>query len=495
MPPEAGAGTRAGEGWRAGLLRPKRLLPLIVACALFIENMDSTVISTSLPAIARDLGTEPIALKLALTTYLLSLAVFIPVSGWVADRFGARRTFASAICVFLLGSLACAASGSLGALVGARFLQGMGGAMMVPVGRLVLLRTVPKSQLVQALSWLTIPALVGPMVGPPLGGFITTYFDWRWIFLINLPMGALGIVLGLRHIPALRAPTRALDWRGFLLSGLGLATAMFGFSSLGRHLVPTGVAMAALVAGVALLAAYVRHARTFAAPLLDLGLFRLASFRSGILGGSLFRIGVGAIPFLLPLMLQLGFGLDPLQSGMLTFASAAGSMFMKTMAARIIRRFGFRRVLLANAFVASGMLATYALFRPATPHVAILAVLLVSGCFRSLQFTGLNAISYAEVDQARMGQATSMAAMMQQLSLSLGVAIGGYVLEAAGWLWDRPDTDVHNFYVAFIAVALVSASSAWMMWKLPRDAGAEMAGRARPGGEIAEPKVEQRPAT
>jgi MFS family permease len=194
-------------------------------------------------------------------------------------------------------------------------------------------------------------------------------------------------------------------------------------------------------------------------------------------------------------MLQLGFALDPLQSGMLTFASAAGSMFMKTMAARIIRRFGFRRVLLANAFVASGMLATYALFRPATPHVAIFAVLLVSGCFRSLQFTGLNAISYAEVDQARMGQATSMAAMMLQLSVCLGVAIGGYVVEAAGWLWDRPDTDVHNFYVAFIAVALVSASSAWMMWKLPRDAGAEMAGRARPGGEIAEPKVEQRPAT
>jgi MFS family permease len=270
---------------------------------------------------------------------------------------------------------------------------------------------------------------------------------------------------------------------------------MLGFSTLGRHLLPTWAALAALVAGIALLVGYAVHARRSAAPLLDLGLFRLATYRSGILGGSLFRIGVGAIPFLLPLMLQLGFGLSPLQSGLLTFASAAGSMFMKTMAARIIRRFGFRRVLLANAFIASSLLAIYALFRPDTPHAAILVVLLVSGCFRSLQFTGLNAISYAEVDQARMGQATSMAAMMQQLSLSLGVAIGGYALEAGGFLWNRPDTDVRNFYVAFAVVALVSASSAWMMWKLPRDAGAEMAGRARPGDEVAEPKPAQLPGT
>lgn len=483
------------KGWLGRTLRPARLLPVIVACALFIENMDSTVISTSLPAIARDLGTEPVEIKLALTTYLLSLAVFIPVSGWVADRFGARRTFACAIGVFLLGSLACAASGSLGTLVAARFLQGMGGAMMVPVGRLVLLRTVPKSDLVQALSWLTIPALVGPVVGPPLGGFITTYFDWRWIFLINLPMGALGIVLGLRYIPTLKEPTTPLDWRGFLLSGLGLAAAMFGFSTLGRHLLPTWLAALALVAGIALLAGYVRHARTFATPLLDLGLFRLATYRLGILGGSLFRIGIGAVPFLLPLMLQVGFGLNPLQSGLLTFASAAGALVMKTLAARVIRRFGFRRVLVLNAVIASAMLAAYGLFRPTTPHLVVMAVLLVGGCFRSLQFTGLNAISYDEVDARRMGQASSMSGMMQQLSLSIGVAIGGYALEATGWLRGRPTMDVHNFYIAFAVVALVSASSAWLMWKLPRDAGADMAGRAPPGGEIGEPKAAQLPAT
>jgi hypothetical protein len=235
---------------RVSGMKSSRLLPLIVAVALFIENMDSTVLSTSLPAIAADLATDPIALKLALTTYLLALAVFIPVSGWVADRFGARATFVSAIGVFLLGSVGCALSDSLAELVAGRFVQGAGGAMMVPVGRLVLLRTIPKSEIVQALSWVTIPALVGPMVGPPLGGFITTYFEWRWIFLINLPIGALGIVLGLRFIPATREQPPPLDWLGFALAGGGLGAAMFGFSTLGQHLVPIELAVAALVLGV-----------------------------------------------------------------------------------------------------------------------------------------------------------------------------------------------------------------------------------------------------
>jgi MFS family permease len=397
--------------------------------------------------------------------------------------------------VFLLGSIGCAASDSLEEMVAARFLQGMGGAMMVPVGRLVLLRTVPKNELVQALSWLTIPALVGPVVGPPLGGFITTYFDWRWIFLINIPMGVLGIVLAKRFIPDIREPTAPLDWRGFMLAGIGLALAMFGFSTLGRHLVSMPLAAGALLLGTAMLAAYVRHARRHAHPLLDLGLFRLPTFRAGVLGGSLFRIGIGATPFLLPLMLQLGFGLSPVQSGLLTFVSAIGAMFMKTIAARILKRFGFRRVLVVNALIASLMLCGFGLFRPETPHVFIIGTLLISGCFRSLQFTSLNAISYAEVDSPKMAQASSLAGMMQQLSLSMGVAVGGYVLEIAGVIGNRPSTDVHNFYIAFVVVGLISASSAWTMWRLPRNAGAEMAGRAKPGQEIAEPKVEQLPAT
>ncbi len=488
QPERPGAPTRFG-------LAPSRLLPLIVACALFIENMDSTVISTSLPAIATDLGTDPIALKLALTAYLLSLAVFIPVSGWVADRFGARPTFMTAIAVFLIGSVASASSDSLGTLVAARFLQGMGGAMMVPVGRLVLLRTVPKHELVQALSWLTIPALVGPMVGPPLGGFITTYFHWRWIFLINLPFGILGIALAKRFIPDITHATPPLDWVGFLLAGCGLAAAMFGFSTLGRHLVPLPIAALTLALGIVGLIGYGVHARRKAQPLLDLNLFRLATYRAGIAGGSLFRIGIGSTPFLLPLMLQVGFGLSPVQSGLLTFVSAMGAMFMKTIAAQILRRFGFRRVLVTNALIASGLLCSFGLFRPSTPHLVIIATLLVSGCFRSLQFTSLNAISYAEVDTRRMSQASSLAGMMQQLSLSLGVAVGGYLLQIVGLASGRGATDVHNFYWAFVGVGAISASSAWFMWRIPRNAGAEMAGRARGGQEVAEPKPAQLPAT
>jgi EmrB/QacA subfamily drug resistance transporter len=459
-------------------MKSSRLLPLIVACALFIENMDSTVLSTSLPAIATDLMTDPIALKLALTTYLLSLAVFIPVSGWVADRFGAQTTFVTAITVFLLGSIGCAVSGSLGALVAARFVQGMGGAMMVPVGRLVLLRSVPKHELVQALSWVTIPALIGPMVGPPLGGFITTYFDWRWIFLINLPIGALGVSLALKYIPNTRDERPApLDWRGFALAGGGLGAAMFGFSTLGRHLVPVDIAVTSLLVGAIGLLGYVAHARRHPRPLLDLRLFRLGTYRAGVLGGSLFRIGIGASPFLLPLMLQVGFGLTPVASGLLTFVSAVGAIFMKTLAALILRRAGFRRVLLWNAIAASAALCAFGLFRPTTSHLVIIAILLVSGCLRSLQFTSLNAISYAEVDSPRMGHASSLSGSLQQLALSLGVAIAGYLLEIIGGVAARPATDVANFYWAFLGVGLISASSALWMWRLPRNAGAEMAGR------------------
>ncbi|PRH82566.1 MFS transporter [Arenimonas caeni] len=476
-------------------MQSSRRLPLIVATALFIENMDSTAIATSLPAIAADLGTEPIALKLALTAYLLALAVFIPVSGWVADRFGAKRTFMLAIGVFLLGSLACAASATLGQLVAARFLQGLGGALMVPVGRLVLLRTIPKHELVQALSWLTIPALVAPILGPPIGGFIATYSDWRWIFLINLPIGVVGIFLAWRFVPDLREDVKPLDWTGFAYSGLGLALALFGFSTLGRHLVATPVAVGCLVLGLAGMAAYVRHARRHPHPLIDLQLLRLVTLRAGVLGGLLFRVGIGATPFLLPLMLQLGFGMTPLASGLLTFFSAVGAMFMKTLAARILRRFGFRRVLWINALLASAMLAGFGLFRIDTPHWLIIGVLLVSGCFRSLQFTSLNAITYAEVDQGRMGQASALSGMMQQFSLALGVAVGGYALQLAGAFTGEDYANAANFGWAFLTVGLISAMSAWVMFRLPQDAGAEMAGRAQDGKEVAEPKAAQRPAT
>ncbi len=474
-------------------VRPQRLLPLIVATALFIENMDSTAIATSLPQIAADLGTEPIALKLALTTYLVALAVFIPISGWVADRFGARRVFVGAIAVFLLGSLGCAASDGLGQLVAGRFVQGVGGAMMVPVGRLVLLRSIDKAGLVRALSWLTIPAMLGPMLGPVLGGAITTYAHWRFIFLINLPFGVLGMWLAWRHIPELRQVVGPLDTRGFLLSAGGLALAMFGLSAVGRGLVPGAAIAVCVLAGAGLMAAYVRHARVHPHPLLRLDLFRVPTFRAGVLGGSLFRIGIGATPFLLPLMLQLGFGLNPLQSGLITFTSTAGAMVMKTMAPRILHYFGFRPVLVWNGLVAALAMCLFGLFRADTPYWLMVGVLLASGCLRSLHFTSINAIAYADIDQARMSQASSLAAMAQQVALALGVTLGGYALSLAGTLTGRPGDDPLNFTFAFLSVGLISALSVLEMRRLPPDAGAEMAGHAQAGREVAEPKVEARP--
>ena len=474
-------------------MSPQRLLPLIIATALFIENMDSTAISTSLPQIAADLGVEPVALKLALTTYMLALAIFIPVSGWVADRFGAKPVFMGAIGVFLLGSLGCAASDGLGQLVAGRFVQGVGGAMMVPVGRLVLLRSVEKSDLVRALSWLTVPAMLGPILGPVLGGAITTYANWRYIFLINIPMGLLGIWLAWRHIPMLRQPVKPLDWRGFLLSAGGLALAMFGFSAIGRGLVPGAALAAAMLAGAGLLTAYVRHARHHPHPLLQLDLLRVPTYRAGVLGGSLFRIGIGATPFLLPLMLQLGFGLDPLESGLVTFTSTAGAMVMKVVAPRILRRFGFRPVLVWNGLVASLLLCGFGLFRADTPYPLMVGVLLTSGFLRSLQFTSINAIAYADIDQARMSQASSLAAMAQQLSLALGVTIGGFALSAADRLSGAGAEAPVNFTFAFLTVGLISLASVLQMRRLAPDAGAEVSGRAVAGREVTEPKVESRP--
>lgn len=474
-------------------MRPERRLPLIIATALFIENMDSTAITTSLPQIAAELGTEPVALKLALTTYMLALAVFIPVSGWVADRFGARRVFVGAMAVFLLGSLGCAASDGLGTLVAGRFVQGIGGAMMVPVGRLVLLRSVEKAELVRALSWLTVPAMLGPMLGPVLGGAITTYAHWRFIFLINLPMGLLGMWLAWRFVPELRQVVAPLDWRGFALSAGGLALAMFGLSAIGRGLVPGAAIALVIMAGTALMLAYVRHARVHPAPLLRLDLLRIPTYRIGVLGGSLFRIGIGATPFLLPLMLQLGFGLDPLESGLVTFTSTAGAMFMKVVAPRILHQLGFRPVLVWNGLLASALLCGFGLFRADTPYWLMVGVLLASGCFRSLQFTSINAIAYADIGQDRMSQASSLAAMAQQIALALGVTIGGYALSVAGTLTGRDDGDPVTFLFAFLSVGLISASSVWQMRRLAPDAGAEMAGRAEAGQEVAEPKAEVRP--
>lgn len=458
-------------------MRQARIVPLVVATALFMENTDSTVLATSLPAIAADMGEDPIALKLALTSYLVSLAIFIPISGWAADRYGARTVFRWALAVFMAGSLACAASNSLGWFVAARFLQGMGGAMMVPVGRLVLLRSVPKGELVQALATLTIPALVGPVIGPPLGGLITTTLHWRWIFFINLPIGLAGILLATRYFQDIREEARPpLDLLGFVLSGAGLASLMLGLASSGRHLLPEAVSWACTGAGVVLCGLYLAHSRRVAHPVIRLDLLRYPTFRAAVLGGSLFRIGTGAIPFLLPLMLQLGFGLDPLHSGLITFAAAAGALFMKTIAARILRAFGFRAVMTANAVIAACLLGANGLFTAGTPHALIIAVLLIGGCFRSLQFTAVNAIAYADVDPRDMSAATSLASVAQQLSLSIGVAFGAFALQsAAGW-HGRTEIRAEDFWPAFLAVAVVSGLSMLSFRRLAPEAGAEVSG-------------------
>ncbi len=460
-------------------MRRDRLVPLIVAVALFMENLDSTVIATSLPAIAADIGTSPLALKLAVTSYLLSLAVFIPMSGWTADRFGGRTVFRAAIGVFVLGSIGCAASTSLTAFVVARIVQGMGGAMMTPVGRLVLIRSVDKRALIDAMAWVSMPALVGPIMGPPLGGFITTYFSWHWIFLINVPMGLIGILLASRYIEDVRMPSGdPFDLVGMLLAGAGIAGMAFGLSVAGLNYLPGPVVAGLVLGGAGPFAAYLVHARSVPAPVLDFSLLALPTFRASLIGGFLFRIGVGALPFLLPLLLQLGFLLDPFESGLVTFSAALGALTMKAAAARILKRIGFRRVLVVNAVVSALFIAACAGFHPGVSFALIIAVLLVGGFFRSLQFTSINAMAYAQVTPERMSRATSLAAVGQQLSLSTGVALGAAVVEIVVRLKSAPSIGAGDFPLAFLIIAAISATSALLFWQLPHDAGAELAGGA-----------------
>lgn len=454
------------------------LTPLIVACALFMEHVDSTVLSTSLPAIAADLHEDPISLKLALTSYLLALAVFIPASGWAADKYGARTIFRSAIFVFTFGSILCGLSSTLPQFVAARVVQGVGGAMMVPVGRLVLLRTVPKSEIVRAMAWLTIPALIGPVLGPPLGGFITTYFHWRWIFWINVPIGVLGLVLASLYIENVREKdVWPLDVTGFFLSGLGLSSLIFGLTIIGRGFAPPPVVAGLIVGGAALVAAYVWHAKRSPHPIIDLSLLKVPTFAASIYGGYLFRLGLGAIPFLLPLMLQAGFGMNAFQSGAVTFIGALGSMAMKPTAAPLLKRFGFKRVLIGNAVLSSLFFGALGFFGPQSSLTLMMAVLLVGGFFRSLQFTALNVIGYAEIDNQAMSRATSFSSVTQQLSLASGVAVGAGALEFMRVGHGGGALAASDFTPAFVVVAALTALSFVTFLRLHPDAGAEMAGR------------------
>jgi EmrB/QacA subfamily drug resistance transporter len=461
------------------------VISLIVACAMFMQNLDSTIIATALPRIADSLGETPLRLNVAITCYLLSLAVFIPISGWTADRFGARRVFTGAIIVFTLGSIGCGLSNSLWALVLCRIVQGMGGAMMVPVGRLVLLRTVPRTELVRAMSYVSVPALIGPVIGPPLGGFIVTYASWRWIFFLNIPIGVLGVVLVNLFVADRReAGARPFDLPGFALTAVGLASLAFGFEAGGRGALSWPILCMLVGIGAACIAFYIRHARRVDHPIIDLALMRIPTYAMTTIGGFLFRMGLGALPFLMPLMLQVGFGLDPLSSGLITFASAAGALSNKLFVGPIIRALGFRRVLIANTAISSGFLFGYSYFNPATPHIAIFLALLAGGFFRSLQMTSLNTLAYADVPAGMLSRATSLTSMAQQLSQSVGVGTGAALLYLMLAMQGREVSSAADFSFALAVVGAISMLSVPFFLRMSPDAGAEVAGR-RVAGKMA----------
>jgi EmrB/QacA subfamily drug resistance transporter len=456
----------------------QRIIPLVVAVALFMENMDSTVIATSLPAIAADIGTSPLTLKLAVTSYLLSLAVFIPVSGWTADRFGARTVFRTAIAVFMLGSIGCALSGSLYHFVVARIVQGMGGAMMTPVARLILVRSIDRRELVNAMVWVTLPALIGPLIGPALGGFITTFISWHWIFLINIPIGLAGIVLATIFIEDVRAETPdPFDPIGAVLAGLGISGLAFGGSLLGLNLLPTSAVLALIMLGAVAAYAYVLHARRTPAPVLDLSLLAIPTMRAAVVGGFIYRSGIGAMPFLLPLLLQLGFNLTAFESGLITLSNVVGAMGMKTVIPLILRQYGFRRVLMVNALVSAVLVATCATFTPGVSFAWIVAVLIVGGFFRSLEFTSINTIAYADVDNRRMSRATALVSVAQQVSISVGIAIGGLAVDLTLWARASDTIKAADFQPAFLAIAVIAGTASLLFARLPVDAGAELARR------------------
>lgn len=438
--------------------------------------MDSTVIATSLPAIAADLNVGPITLKLAMTSYLVALGVFIPLSGWAADRFGAKRVFLSAIAVFMLGSVLCAMSQSLVSFVLARFLQGMGGSMTTPVARAILLRSTKKSDLVSAMAMFTIPGVIGPLVGPPIGGFITTFFRWEWIFLINIPIGFIGLALSaifLPRIETLRPPPA--DIVGFFLSGIAAAGFVFGLSVVSLPALPPIVGFTAVGIGVVSMILFVRHARRHPHPVLDLDLFKIDTFRICVTSGTIFRIAMGAVPFLLPLMLQLGFGLTAFQSGMITFIAAGGALFTKFIARIVFARFGFRRTLILAAMLSAVGTASNALFFPETPHVVLITVLFLTGFVRSFFFTGINILGFADIEQNQTSQATALNAVIQQISGALGVAFAGIVLELHGLATGEP-LGISSFHIAFLGVAALNLITVLPISRLRPGAGSAVSG-------------------
>ena len=469
--------TIADQPERSGIARA---VTLLVAGVFFMEMLDGTVIATALPRMGRTFGVSAVELNIGVTSYLLALAVFIPISGWIAQRFGARGVFASAITLFTAASLLCGLSGGLWSFTAARVLQGIGGAAMVPVGRLIVLRMTDKRHLVKAIGTIVWPGLIAPVLGPPLGGFLVVHLSWPWIFYVNVPLGIAAVALALTLVPGDPpiAARRPLDVIGFLLSGGALGLLVYGFDAFGNGHQSVSAALATMGAGLALGVAGVRHLRRHPTPLLDLSPLAIPTFAVVVWGGSLLRIALGALPFLLPLLFQLAFGLDPLTSGLLVLFVFAGNLGMKIFTTRILRRFGFRSVMIGNGVLAALAIGVCGFLTPATPYWLIALILFLGGAFRSMQFTTLSTIQFADIPAERMGDANTLSSMLQQLMLGLGVTAGAALLNASAWAHGRSAgaPALADFHVAFFAVGFIALLGLIDSLRLDRAAGRHVSG-------------------
>jgi EmrB/QacA subfamily drug resistance transporter len=456
----------------------KRYLPWVVATTLFMEQLDSTIVNTAIPSMAASLQVTPLSLKAVVTSYILSLAVAIPISGWMADRYGTRRVFMTAIAIFTIASVLCGLSVNSPMLVAARLLQGLGAAMMMPVGRIAIIRTFPKAELLSAMNFVIIPALIGPLLGPTVGGLIVHWMSWREIFFINVPVGVAAIYLAWRHLPDYRADVqRPLDLIGLVLFGTGVALLSWLLEVFGEHKIDPTSAGVLLFISCSLLAAYAWHASQAPFPLLRLALLRVRTFRVSVLGGFVTRLGIGGLPFLLPLLYQLGLGLPAWQSGLLMMPAAAAAMGMKFISTRVLARFGYRQVLIVNTLLIGCTIAMYTLVGPGTPLYAIVAIGLCLGFFNSLQFSSMNSIAYADIEGADSSMASTIASSLQQLSMSFGLAFGSLI---AGWyLGDLPQTDkaalTNALHHAFMTLAVLTALSSVTFWTLRKSDGEGLA--------------------
>jgi EmrB/QacA subfamily drug resistance transporter len=452
---------------------------LLVAGSFFMENLDGTVIATALPQMARSFAANPVDLNMGMTVYMLTLAVFIPVSGWMADRFGARRIFSSAIALFTVSSVMCGFSQGLWEFTAARVLQGIGGAMMVPVGRLVVLRVTEKKDLMRAMAYLTWPGLAAPVLGPPLGGFITTYATWRWIFFLNVPLGIVAIVLALRWVRSdVGHHERPLDWKGFALAGSACTSLLYGMELIGRQdggwAAPVLFVAYGFVAG----ALAVRHMQRVEHPILDLTPLRIHTYSVSQISGSFFRTAVSVSPFLLPLMFQVPFGMNAFRSGLLLLAMFFGNFSMKSITTPVLRRFGFRRVLVVNGLLTGILILSFSLLTPQTPMAIIALLLFVHGLSRSMQFTGVNTLAYVDVPKPQMSRANTLASVVQQLGIGMGVAVGALALRGGAWVRGNHTSTpaLGDFHVAFAFVSLMAFWAVKDCLSLDPHAGAEVTG-------------------